>query len=252
MGEFNANEVVKISFGEKYQLDYLGKTNYSADELRFIPDANTILRINNFNHQPAWNKDLNDNEYRGILEVRKVDKDLVVINELPLEDYLKGLGEAANTDSTEKIKAVIVAARTYAKYYIEKEQKFPGKPYNIDDSPDVSQNYLGYGLEKRAPNVVAAVDVTKGEVVTYKGVIVKTPFFSQTDGTKTKSAKDVWGWTTTPYLVSVDDSSCKATKFLGHGVGLSGCGSQGMALLGFKYQDILKHYYTGVEITDQY
>lgn len=38
------------------------------------------------------------------------------------------------------------------------------------------------------------------------------------------------------------------TRGFGHGVGLSQYGAQGMALHGFKYDEILKYYYSGVEI----
>ena len=38
------------------------------------------------------------------------------------------------------------------------------------------------------------------------------------------------------------------TKGFGHGVGMSQYGAEGMAEEGFKYDEILKHYYTGVEI----
>ena len=37
-------------------------------------------------------------------------------------------------------------------------------------------------------------------------------------------------------------------KGYGHGVGMSQYGAQGMAKAGYNYQDILKHYYTGIEI----
>lgn len=37
-------------------------------------------------------------------------------------------------------------------------------------------------------------------------------------------------------------------KGYGHGVGMSQYGAQGMAKEGYNYQDILKHYYTGIEI----
>jgi len=37
-------------------------------------------------------------------------------------------------------------------------------------------------------------------------------------------------------------------KGFGHGVGMSQYGAQGMAKEGYNYQDILKHYYTGIEI----
>ena len=38
------------------------------------------------------------------------------------------------------------------------------------------------------------------------------------------------------------------TKGFGHGVGMSQYGAQGMAIEGYKYDEILKHYYTGVQI----
>ncbi len=38
------------------------------------------------------------------------------------------------------------------------------------------------------------------------------------------------------------------TKGYGHGVGMSQYGAQGMAKKGYHYQDIIKHYYQGVEI----
>ena len=41
-------------------------------------------------------------------------------------------------------------------------------------------------------------------------------------------------------------------KGYGHGVGMSQWGAQGMAEEGFLYYEILKHYYTGVEIKDLY
>lgn len=236
----------------KYRLEAGGKSYLKTDKIRFIPKNAAILKIDNFNHQPAWNPDLNDNQYRGNLEVLDVDGVLTVINELPLESYLKGLGEVSNTEEYEKIKAIIVAARTYAKYYTDVADKFPGKPYDLDDNPEVSQKYLGYGLEKRAPNVSAAVLATKGQVVTYNDKLVKTPYFNQSDGSYTKSAESVWGWTTTPYLKAVSDSYCSGSTFLGHGVGMSGCGAKGMAEAGKNYVEILKHYYSGVEIMDLY
>ena len=91
--------------------------------------------------------------------------------------------------------------------------------------------------------------MTQGQVVTYEGKLVKTPFFSESDGT-TKSAQEVWGWEHTPYLQSVNDVFCKNGNGTqrGHGVGLSGCGSEKLADLGYSYLDILKYYYVGTEV----
>ena len=38
------------------------------------------------------------------------------------------------------------------------------------------------------------------------------------------------------------------TKGYGHGVGMSQYGAEGMAKEGYTYDQIIKHYYTGVEI----
>lgn len=253
---FEAGESIEIS--KQANVLNIKPNNSEAFEtnepVRMIPDDGSIFTVTNFVNKPAWDTTglLNDNSYRGLLEARIYNDELTMINELPLESYIKGLGEVSNSDPVEKIKTIMVAARTYALYYVLIDSKFPGAPYHLSDDPEVSQKYLGYGLEKRSPNVVSAVDQTKGEIVTYDAVLVKTPYFNSTDGTGTKSAYDVWGWTSTPYLVSVPDSLCKSTAFNGHGVGVSGCGATEAAKQNKTYKEILKYYYTGIEIEKVY
>jgi len=242
-------------YGDQYRIKTSKGTIAAQGPIRFEEVNDAIFEIKNFENRPTWDTTgkLNDNQYRGIIEVRLVDGELAVINELNIEDYLKGLGEVSNTEELEKIKAIMVAARSYAAYYTTVGTKFPGKPYDLNDDPNATQKYLGYGLEKRSPNVSKGVQDTAGQVITYDGEIVIAPYFNQSDGKRTKTAKEVWGWTHTPYLVSVADTYCDGTgEFLGHGVGLSGCGAKGMAIKGFTYQQILKHYYTGIDITDLY
>lgn len=217
---------------------------------RFVANENGILEIANFSNRPAWNQNLNDNLYRGALEIRKVENKLTIINELLLEDYLKGIAEVSNGDPPEKIKTIIILARSYAKYYRDIGRKFPGKPYHLDDDPNHTQKYLGYGVESRSPNIALAVEATNGKIVTYQERQIMTPYFSQSDG-RTRSAQEVWGWTNTPYLQSVPDAFCGATELRGHGVGLSGCGATELARQGFLAEEIIKYYYQGVEITDQ-
>ncbi len=209
-----------------------------------------VLEVKNWEHRPMWNPELNDNLYREVLEIRKESGRLILINELPLEDYLKGIAEVIDSEPEEKLKTLAVLARTYAQYYLEKDQKFPDKPYDASDDPDVFQKYLGYGYELRAPYSWQAVMETEGEVVTYQGELVKTPYFNESDG-RTRSAEEVWSWTNTPYLQSVDDTYCKNGQgtLLGHGVGLSGCGAAEMAREGSSYEEIIRYYYRGVEIS---
>lgn len=186
-----------------------------------------------------------------------------MVNELPLEYYLKGMGEVSEGDAKslpEKSKTIVVAARSYALYYRDPtltlfKRKFPGKPYDVSDDPDESQKYLGYGYEMRSPTVAKLVDDTNREVVWYKGNIVKVWYASSTDG-KTlsykayceavypgkKDCEDI------PYLQSVDDPGAVGKSRLGHGVGLSGVGATYFAQQGWDYKKILTYYLTGVEV----
>lgn len=50
-------------------------------------------------------------------------------------------------------------------------------------------------------------------------------------------------------FIQSDENIEIVTTGYGHGVGMSQYGANGMAIKGFTYKEILKHYYTGVEIT---
>ena len=50
------------------------------------------------------------------------------------------------------------------------------------------------------------------------------------------------------FTIKITDKVYITTKGYGHGVGMSQYGAEGMAKKGYKYDEILKHYYSGVEI----
>lgn len=245
-----ANKEVSLrKVGNNIHIQY-GSVSKSSSIIRFITGTDGVVEITTMERRPSWNTKLNDNKFRGTMEVRVINNKIAYINELPLEDYLKGLGEVSNSASFEKQKIIAVLARSYARFYMKDEnRKFPGLPYDGNDDPAVFQKYLGYGIEARSPNFLGAVSITEDEVVTYNGELVKTPYFNQSDG-KTRSAKEVWGWTHTPYLQAVDDPYCKGMARKGHGVGLSGYGASKMAEKGETYDDIIKYYYKGVKVEE--
>ncbi len=250
---FSANSRVRVTDTDGSFKLTSGSGEWTAStNVRFQAEDEGIMTISTMSQPSSWDNTQNDNSFRGTIEVTDIDGEAILINELEIEDYLKGIGEEPNSAPTEKIKTILVLARTYATYYSSAGNvKFAGMPYDLEDDPATSQKYLGYGFESRAPNVVKAVEDTAGKVVTYKGKVVITPYFSQSDGKATKSAQAVWGWTNTPWLVSVPDTQCTDTDgtFAGHGVGLSGCGAEALAEQGKTFEQIIKTYYTGVEIT---
>ncbi len=231
---------VKLSFGNQ---------NFKLDKLDL--DGEGIWTVHNYENRPGWNKDLNDNRFLGSLIVLNNNLQLELINHLPIEDYLYGLGEVSNSAEVEKMKTIIVAARSYAYFYTQHQRKFGHTRFDLDDSPERSQKYLGYGMQLRSPQVVAAVKATQGEMVSFNAKVVKVPYFNQSAG-RTKSAESVWGWKNTPYLVSRPDPYCKETVFKGHGVGISGCGASGMARANFDYKAIIQYYLPGVKLAKIY
>ncbi len=248
LARLTANQTATVSFeNNQYVIKTQTQTLTSTIAPRITPDEGTILQIQNWNRPSAGNAAIVYNKFRGVLEPHWYNNKLVTINELPIEDYLKGTGETKDSQPFEKLKAIIVVSRTYALFYVQQAAKFPGAPYNLTDDPETSQKYVGFAAEQYSPNTLKAIADTTGEVVTYLGKLIKTPYFSSDDG-RTRSAEEVWGWKDTPYLISVPDPYCTGMVLSGHGVGLSGCGSLGMANAGKTYQDIIKYYYQGVAI----
>ena len=231
----------------KYYYDAGRGLESSSYALRFVPQTeNAVLTISNFDRRATRGSRNADNQFRNVLEMKHSDyKDRVwVINELPIEMYLRGLAETSNVSHIEYQKAIITAARTYAYYHWQYGSKHAREGYMVDAYVD--QVYKGYGQEVRMPKLVQAIDETYGVSVTYEGQTAITPYFSRSAG-QTYSWADVWaGGKDWLQGVSVP---CDAGKTLwGHGVGMSASGALCQANDGMKYQDILKYYYTGVDL----
>ena len=136
--------------------------------------------------------------YRGSIVAQPSGGLLYIINVLPIEDYLRGLGEVPSSWPPEAIKAQIVAARCYALTHLGSTAL-----YDVDDTTQF-QVYRGTDSESDAQN--AAVDQTAGQVLMYGGRVIEA-FYSSSDGGHTANVSDVFGGSlaTYPYLHGVPD-----------------------------------------------
>ena len=136
--------------------------------------------------------------YRGTVVAQPSGGLLYIINVLPIEDYLRGLGEVPSSWPLEAIKAQIVAARCYALTHMGSTAL-----YDVDDTTQF-QVYRGIDSESASQN--AAVDQTAGQVLMYGGRVIEA-FFSASDGGHTANVSDVFGGSlaTYPYLRGVLD-----------------------------------------------
>lgn len=244
--------------------------------------------------------------------------------ELALETYLEGVvgSEMPATFEKEALKAQCVAARTFAtRRGFEVDDTTSTQVYHDDEQ---MRQIWGDNYDAYHENIVSALRETQGEILTYKGEVISSVFFSSSCG-KTGNSEEYWndangylrsvdshwdkaearGFATTTHvsaqefanklgfvnpvtsigepthydsgyvneitidtitftgreireklglrsssftIVKQDDGYDITTNGYGHGLGMSQYGAQGMAKEGYSYQEILKHYYTDVEI----
>jgi hypothetical protein len=215
-------------------------------------DSISPMEMSDFSRPVAWLPGANDNTFRANLELRfaeEVDQ-VWVINELPIEWYLKGIAETSNSSPPQYQRALLTGSRTYAMYHVQRQTKHAARHFTVDSTYD--QVYRGYGAEARSPTIVAAVEATRGQIVTYDGKLAITPYFSRSDG-RTRDWTEVWGGGPYPWLVSVPVPHDVGKTLWGHGVGLSATGALAMdSKDGATYQQILSHFYQGTELRRVY
>ena len=145
---------------------------------------------------------VNGKPYRGTAEIIRGEKGLLVVNELPLEEYLVGLinCEISSAWPIEAVKAQAVIARTYA---LNRKEARRTALYQLESSV-IDQVYDGCEIEDSRAR--RAVSDTAGEVLTYDGAIIQA-FYHSSCGGRTESSENVWG-KRLPYLSGVDCEYC--------------------------------------------
>ena len=147
----------------------------------------------------------NGKGFRNAVEILALDRGILVVNELPLEDYLAGIinCEISSQWSMEAVKAQAVVARSYAVFQREARKSMP---YHLESSV-LDQVYGGSDLEDS--RAVRGVRETAGEVVTYNGKVIQA-FFHSSCGGHTEASHNVWAFGF-PYLQGVDCRYCMAS-----------------------------------------
>ena len=134
--------------------------------------------------------------YRGGLLLAPSGGALRVINQVALDDYVRGVvaAEMPSSWAPAALEAQAIAARTYAITTAGATPLYPDTR---------SQMYRGMAAE--TPSTDAAVAATQGQVVEYAGTPVTT-YFMSTSGGQTENVEDSFlGTSPEPWLVSVAD-----------------------------------------------
>lgn len=281
-----------------------------------------VLMLTSYSQKNIENK---SNEYKTKTINVLVNKE---IQNLDLEEYVVGVVacEMPASFNEEALKAMAVAARTYALYKMKGNKEYDLTSTTKDQCyiniEDMKKKW-GNSFNKYYKIVSKSVNDTSGEYMTYKDKVIESFYFSISNG-YTENSENVFSQKL-DYLVSVDsswdskysykkatvkysiseflkklnikdkainkidikryksgrvntikinDKSFKGTEFrkllslkstdfeisyndkevvintkgYGHGVGMSQYGANAMAQLGYKYDEILKYYYTGINL----
>ena len=191
--EIKANKEITIKKGKKansVNISGIGDFGDNDEFVRIIPNESRDVALLN----------VNDNNYRGEIEVRRFStSDMTVINVVSMQDYLYGVvpREIGGNSPIEAVKAQAIIARTYAAKNYNKRSNWG---FNLTNTTD-DQAYGGYDWENQNSNI--AVDETDGMVATYDGELIGGYYFS-TSGGYTESSVNVWGGEV-DYLEAVPD-----------------------------------------------
>ena len=142
---------------------------------------------------------LDGRAYRGALVVHRRAANLIVVNRLPLDRYLRGVvpWEMPEDWHPEALRAQAVVARSYALATLK-----PGTLFDL--YPDTRSQVYG-GIEAEEDSTNRAIGSTAGQVVMWQGRVATT-FYHSTSGGRTISNAEAWpGSPAVPYLTSVPD-----------------------------------------------
>ncbi|MDD2758470.1 MAG: NBR1-Ig-like domain-containing protein [Patescibacteria group bacterium] len=254
-GFLPANELAEVKyFDGLYTFTAASLSFVVRDPVRFVPvEAGGYFTLPGYSRLVSWKGSKNFNAYRNVMEYKFSTKSALpwVVNELLLDEYVAGIAETSNGAAMEYIKALLVAARSYAYYQINNGTPADQRTYDVV-ATTADQLYLGYNSEVLMPRVVQAARATYGEMVLYSNTPVITPYFGHSDG-RTRTWVQVWGGTDKPWLQSVECTYDAGQSMFGHGVGMSAQDAANRADKdAWTYDQLLRYYYTGTEVARVY
>lgn len=180
---------VEVKAGESLSI---GSAVFSESPVTIVPEEDGTIEV-------EYSRDSRGNpvkpggvRYKGTLIIHLLpDRRLALVNEVDLEEYLKGVvGKEMNlSEGEEALKTQVIIARTYAVHEqrLERLRRVKGEKFDLYDD-ERSQMYGG--LERHTAAASKLVDDTRGMFVLYDGKIVRT-FYSAACGGHTEPAWEI-------------------------------------------------------------
>jgi stage II sporulation protein D (peptidoglycan lytic transglycosylase) len=159
---------------------------------------------------PAALVRVNGRPYRGTITALRDRTGVTVVDRVPMETYLAGVVSAEmgrrSLNEQEALRAQAVVSRTFALRNLRRWQA-----QGFDLYATVADQVYG-GAASETPEGRAAVDATRGRILTYGGVPIDA-FFYSTCGGRTADGTEVFRAADRPYLRSVADVADDGTAY---------------------------------------
>lgn len=198
--EFSATSDFLVKIDENESL-------YKADEIISLTPGDTLLSEGRLVIEPVSDegrikllsieRSTGNPRYRGRIEITQEDKGLLLVNELPLEEYLYAVipSEMPTYYGIEPLKVQAVCARSYAYRHLM-ANSLSRYGAHVDDSV----SYQVYNNINENEDSILAVKDTYGKVVEYDGDVITAYYFSTSCG-HTTGVEYVWSnGSAIPYL----------------------------------------------------
>jgi stage II sporulation protein D len=182
---------VEVKAGDEISI---GSAVFKETPITIVPEEDGTIEV-------EYSRDSRGNpvkpggvRYKGTLLIHLLpDRKLALVNELDLEEYLKGVvGKEMNlSEGVEALKTQVIAARTYAviEQRLDRLRRVKGEKFDLYDD-ERSQMYGG--LERHTTTAEKLVDETRGMFLVFNDKLVRT-FYSSACGGHTEPAWEVMG-----------------------------------------------------------
>lgn len=145
--------------------------------------------------------------YRGDIIFSATDTGILVVNQLPVEEYLRGVVPlelpTRRPSDVAALEAQAIAARSYSYQRVPASGPPPSAGWHVTAT---QQHQVYGGVDAEHPVVDAAVAATAGLVLQYAGRLVDAPY-SASCGGRTAGPREAWrDARESPYLRPVDDT----------------------------------------------
>lgn len=190
MAAGRVEEFTDEKLGEEGERLEISKGEEETEPEQWIsPGTNPKIRVLLVGDQESiYHKEkLEEKDYPGTLQYYEEKDGWVIVNEVPLEEYLRWVvpSEMPSRYAAEALKAQAICARTYAVWHMQ-DYAYPEYEAHVDDSV----SFQVYHQVEPQESTDQAVKETAGQIMLYQNRPVKAYYFSTSCGSTTD--ENIW------------------------------------------------------------